>query len=159
MGLNGIDPSFWSGRRVLLTGHTGFKGSWLALWLSELGAEVTGLALEPDPVTAPAKPLFMALGLAERLGAGHLIGDIRHAAAVQIAVDAAQPEVVIHLAAQPLVRQSYMDPVGTWSTNVQGSLQLLEALRTLQQRCAGCPFGIPTWNILREVENFLQLPQ
>ena len=136
MGLSGIDLAFWRGRRVLLTGHTGFKGSWLALWLVELGAEVTSLALEPDPVPAPAVPLFTALGLAERLGAGHRIGDIRHAAAVQMAVDAAQPEVVIHLAAQPLVRQSYADPVGTWSTNVQGSLQLLEALRTLQQRCA-----------------------
>ena len=136
MGVNGIDPAFWRGRRVLLTGQTGFKGRWLSLWLVELGAVVSGLALEPDPVESPFKPFFTALGLADRLGARHLIGDIRHAAAVQTAVDAAQPEVVIHLAAQPLVRQSYVDPVDTWSTNVQGSLQLLESLRTLQQRCA-----------------------
>lgn len=121
---------------MLLTGHTGFKGSWLALWLIELGAEVTGLALEPDPGGSPAKPLFRALGLGERLRARHRIGDIRHAESVQTAVDVAQPEVVFHLAAQPLVRQSYVDPVGTWSTNVQGSLQLLEALRSLQHSCA-----------------------
>lgn len=136
MGLSGLDPVFWCGRRVLLTGHTGFKGSWLALWLVELGAEVFGLGFDPDPVAAPAEPLFTALGLAERLGARHHIGDIRHVAAVQTVVDAAQPEVVIHLAAQPLVRRSYADPVGTWSTNVQGSLQLLEALRRLQHSCA-----------------------
>ena len=135
MGVNGIDPAFWRGRRVLLTGHTGFKGSWLSLWLVELGAVVSGLALEPDPVESPSKPFFTALGLADRLGARHLIGDIRHAADVQTAVDAAQPGGD-YLAAQSLVRQSYVYPVDTWSTNVQGSLQLLESLRTLQQRCA-----------------------
>ena len=136
MDLNGIDQAFWRRRRVLLTGHTGFKGSWLALWLNQLGAEVSGLALEPEPVAPPAEPLFTALGLAEMLGARHHIGDIRHAASVQRAVNTAQPEVVLHLAAQPLVRQSYADPVGTWSTNVQGSLQLLETLRSLQHSCA-----------------------
>ena len=136
MGVSGIEPAFWRGRRVLLTGHTGFKGSWLALWLLELGAELSGLAFEPEPVAAPAEPLFTALGLAQRLGVSHRIGDIRQPEAVQAAVSAAQPEVVLHLAAQPLVRRSYSDPLGTWSTNVQGSLQLLEALRPLQHRCA-----------------------
>ena len=136
MGVSDVDPGFWRGRRVLLTGHTGFKGSWLALWLLELGAELHGLALEPEPVAAPAQPLFTALGLAERLGARHRLGDIRQPEAVQAAVDAAQPEVVLHLAAQPLVRRSYSDPLGTWSTNVQGSLQLLEALRPLQHPCS-----------------------
>ena len=125
MGLTDIDCAFWRGRRVLLTGHTGFKGSWLALWLQQLGAEVFGLSLEPESVELPADPLFTALGLADRLGARHCIGDIRHPETVQATVNAAQPEVVLHLAAQPLVRQSYADPVGTWSTNVQGTLQLL----------------------------------
>lgn len=136
MGLSGIDRDFWRGRRVLLTGHTGFKGSWLALWLLELGAEVYGLALEPEPMAPPAQPLFTALGLAERLGARHLLGDLRQPEAVQAAVDAAQPEVVLHLAAQPLVRRSYSDPLGTWSTNVLGSLQLLEVLRPLRHPCS-----------------------
>jgi CDP-glucose 4,6-dehydratase len=136
MGVSGMDPGFWRGRRVLVTGHTGFKGSWLALWLLELGAELHGLALAPEPVAAPAQPLFEALGLAQRLGERHHIGDIRDPEALTTAVLAAQPEVVLHLAAQPLVRQSYTDPLGTWSTNVQGSLQLLEALRPLRHACA-----------------------
>ena len=136
MGLTDIDFAFWRGKRVLLTGHTGFKGSWLALWLQQLGAEVFGLSLEPESVELPADPLFTALGLAERLGARHCIGDIRRPEIVQATVNAAQPEVVFHLAAQPLVRQSYADPLGTWSTNVQGTLQLLEALRVLKHSCA-----------------------
>ena len=75
--VNALNLKFWSGRRVLLTGHTGFKGSWLALWLLELGAEVYGLALDPEPVAAPAEPLFKALDLAQRLGDRHRIGDLR----------------------------------------------------------------------------------
>ena len=129
-------PVFWAGRRVLLTGHTGFKGSWLALWLLELGADLTGLALEPDPVELPAKPLFDALGLTARLGSRHRLGDIRDPAALAAAVAASQPEVVLHLAAQPLVRRSYADPLGTWATNVQGSLHLLEALKPIEHPCA-----------------------
>jgi len=136
MGLMGIDPGFWAGRRVLLTGHTGFKGSWLALWLLELGAELHGLALESEPVSAPARPLFEALGLAKRLGPCHHIGDVRDPEAVAAAVTAAQPQVVLHLAAQPLVRRSYSDPLGTWSTNVQGTLQVLEALKPLPNPCS-----------------------
>lgn len=136
MGLNGIDPSFWRGRRVLLTGHTGFKGSWLTLWLLELGAEVNGLALEPEFIAPPAQPLFMELDLVERLGVRHRIGDIRDPVVVKEAVAAVRPDVVLHLAAQPLVRRSYSDPLGTWSTNVQGSLQLLEALRPLPHPCS-----------------------
>ena len=136
MGLMGIDPGFWAGRRVLLTGHTGFKGSWLALWLLELGAQLHGLALDPEPVAAPAWPLFEALGLAKRLGSRHHIGDVRDSGAVAAAVSATQPEVVLHLAAQPLVRRSYSDPLGTWSTNVQGTLQLLEALKPLRHPCS-----------------------
>ena len=131
-----VNPAFWRGRRVLLTGHTGFKGSWLALWLLELGADVTGLALSPDVVAPPAMPLFAALELAEQLGARHRLGDICDPAALAAAVVAAQPEVVFHLAAQPLVRRSYADPLGTWATNVQGSLNVLEALRPLEHPCA-----------------------
>ncbi len=122
---------FWRGRRVLLTGHTGFKGSWLALWLLELGAEVWGVGLEPD--TSPN--LFGQLQLAERLQR-HQIGDIRDAQVLAHLSAACQPQVVLHLAAQPLVRRSYRDPLGTWATNVQGSLHLLEALRPLAQPCA-----------------------
>ncbi|QNJ30618.1 CDP-glucose 4/6-dehydratase [Synechococcus sp. PROS-9-1] len=127
----GIDSTFWNGRRVLLTGHTGFKGSWLALWLCQLGAEVHGLGLQPD--TNPS--LFGQLDLAKQLSGHHLL-DIRDAAALASLVASCQPEVVLHLAAQPLVRRSYRDPLGTWATNVQGSLHLLEALKPLQHHCA-----------------------
>jgi len=122
---------FWAGRRVLLTGHTGFKGSWLALCLSELGARVTGVGLEPD--TTPH--LFGQLELARRLKRHH-IADIRDPQALAEIVQACQPQVVFHLAAQPLVRRSYRDPLGTWATNVQGSLHVLEALKPLQHPCA-----------------------
>jgi CDP-glucose 4,6-dehydratase len=123
--------NFWAGRRVLLTGHTGFKGSWLALWLCELGAEVTGVGLEPD--TEPN--LFSQLQLEERLQ-GHYIADIRNCQTLAAITVVTKPEVVVHLAAQPLVRRSYEDPLGTWATNVMGSLHLLEALKPLQHPCA-----------------------
>ncbi len=126
-----ITPAFWAGKRVLVTGHTGFKGSWLSLWLSELGAQVSGLSLEPE--TQPS--LFNQLQLEQRLQ-HHWIADIRDFGAVADAVEASQPQVVLHLAAQPLVRRSYRDPLGTWATNVQGSLHVLEALKMLQQPCA-----------------------
>ena len=126
-----IDPSFWAGRRVLLTGHTGFKGSWLSLWLTELGADVCGAALEPE--TSPA--LFNQLGLAKQLLGHHLL-DISDASALASLVANFQPQVVLHLAAQPLVRRSYQDPLGTWATNVQGSLNLLQALKPLQHPCS-----------------------
>ncbi len=126
-----ITPAFWAGKRVLVTGHTGFKGSWLSLWLSELGAQVSGLSLEPE--THPS--LFNQLQLERRLK-HHWIADIRDFGAVADAVEASQPQVVLHLAAQPLVRRSYRDPLGTWATNVQGSLHVLEALKVLQHPCA-----------------------
>jgi CDP-glucose 4,6-dehydratase len=124
------NPAFWRGKRVLLTGHTGFKGSWLAFWLLELGAEVTGLALPPE--TEPS--LFAQLQLDRRLD--HRLGDIRDAQAVADLVEEVQPHVVLHLAAQPLVRLSYAEPKATWDTNVMGTIHLLEALRPLQQSCA-----------------------
>jgi len=125
------NPSFWAGKRVLLTGHTGFKGSWLSLWLLRLGAEVWGYALAPELQNS----FFVDLGLSQGQLQHHL-GDVRDLSALQEVVRQSQPEIVLHLAAQPLVRRSYGDPLGTWATNVQGSLHLLEALRPLQHRCA-----------------------
>ncbi len=115
--------ALWSGRRVLVTGHTGFKGSWLSLWLHSLGAEVTGFALPP-----PTEPsLFEAARIGELVR--HVEGDVRDLAALQKAVAEARPEVVFHLAAQPLVRLSYEEPVETYATNVMGTVHLLEAVR------------------------------
>jgi len=128
------DPAFWQGRRVLLTGHTGFKGSWLLLWLLELGAEVWGYALPAEP--APNLFPLLEPELLARLGFHQRIADLADRAALGAWVAEAQPEVVFHLAAQPLVRRSYEDPLGTWATNVMGSLELLEALRPLQHPCA-----------------------
>ncbi|WP_395502845.1 CDP-glucose 4,6-dehydratase [Ectopseudomonas mendocina] len=118
-----VNAAFWAGRRVLLTGHTGFKGGWLALWLQELGAEVCGYAL---PV--PAEPsLWQVARLAERVPG--TLADIRDAQRVAEAVAAFRPEVVLHLAAQPLVRESYRAPAETYATNVMGTVNLLQALR------------------------------
>lgn len=123
------DPSYWQGRRVLLTGQTGFKGSWLAQWLLELGAHVTGFA--QPPATEPS--LFGQLGLEHRLD--HRLGDIRDADQLKALVLETRPDVVLHLAAQPLVRLSYQEPAATWATNVMGTIHLLEALRLLDQPC------------------------
>lgn len=122
--------SFWAGKRVLVTGHTGFKGSWLSLWLTQLEAEVYGYALAPD--TTPA--LFDQLQLA-RLS-DHLISDIRDAERLAARVAQVQPDVVFHLAAQPLVLASYDDPLETWDTNVMGTAHMLDALRGLDRPCA-----------------------
>ena len=125
------DPAFWRGRRVLLTGHTGFKGSWLALWLLELGAEVVGLALEPP--TCPA--LFDQLNFGDTPLVDHRC-DLRDGEQLADLVRIHRPQVVLHLAAQALVREGYRSPIETWSTNVLGTLQLLEALRPLDHTCA-----------------------
>jgi len=129
-----IEASFWARRRVLLTGHTGFKGSWLLLWLQHLGAEVWGYSLEPDKDSSLFKQL--ATDRKSEKGWHHQIGNLADKASLEDLIINAQPEVVFHLAAQPLVRQSYKDPLGTWSTNVIGSLNLLEALRPLSHACA-----------------------
>lgn len=112
----------YRGRRVLVTGHTGFKGSWLVLWLEELGAKVTGLALDPD--TKPSHWDLLGLRIDDRRG------DVRDASLLSRLVAEVQPEIVFHLAAQPLVRRSYQQPLETWSTNVLGTANLLEACRT-----------------------------
>lgn len=118
-----VTPEFWRGRRVLLTGHTGFKGGWLALWLQHMGAQVQGYAL-PAP---RGDSLWQAARL-DQLIAGEL-ADIRDPQRLAAALHAQQPELILHLAAQPLVRESYRAPVDTWSTNVTGTLNLLEAVR------------------------------
>ena len=121
-----VKRSPWDGRRVLVTGHSGFKGGWLALWLHELGAEVTGFSLPP-----PTNPSFFEqVRLAELVT--HIEGDIRDRAAFERAVEMAQPELVFHLAAQPLVRQSYAEPVETWATNVMGTVHLLDICRRVK---------------------------
>jgi CDP-glucose 4,6-dehydratase len=118
-----VAPNIWQGRRVFITGHTGFKGSWLSLWLAELGADVTGFALPPPTVPS----LFATARVAECVN--HIEGDIRDLAAVQAALRDAAPEMVFHLAAQPLVRYSYDEPIETYATNVMGTAHLLEACR------------------------------
>jgi len=118
------------GRSVWLSGHTGFKGAWLAEWLLQLGATVHGYALEPN--TQPA--LFNQLNLAGRLH--HELQDVRDAAAVSQSIQQAQPDFVFHLAAQPLVRLSYDQPVQTYATNIMGTTHVLEALRSLKKPCA-----------------------
>jgi CDP-glucose 4,6-dehydratase len=119
-----LNRSFWKGKRVFVTGHTGFKGPWLALWLADMGAEVHGFSLEP-----PTQPDFFTIcDLPSRLRS-NTIADIRDGAALLEAMRAARPQIVIHLAAQSLVRLSYEDPVGTFSANVMGTVNLLEAVR------------------------------
>lgn len=121
---------FWRNKRVLITGHTGFKGSWLSAWLVRKGAQVAGLALQPD--TSPN--LFDQLGLARQLD--HAIADIRDARLVAGHVARVKPEIVFHMAAQPLVRRSYREPLDTFASNVMGTAHVLDALRALDHTCA-----------------------
>ncbi|MSO80720.1 MAG: CDP-glucose 4,6-dehydratase [Alphaproteobacteria bacterium] len=114
-------PEYWRGRRVLVTGHTGFKGAWLALWLERMGAIVTGFAL-PDETGG------LYSGVHHWYGVTSMTGDLRNTEAVRIAVAVADPEVVIHMAAQSLVRRGYADPAATFAINVQGTVNLLEVL-------------------------------
>ncbi|NUT81566.1 MULTISPECIES: CDP-glucose 4,6-dehydratase [Pseudomonas] len=121
----GLSPEFWRGKRVLVTGHTGFKGSWLTLWLQSLGAQVSGFSL--DPATQPN--LFELARVGE--GIDDRRGDLRDLGALLEVLADVQPQIVLHLAAQPLVREGYRDPLGTYSSNVMGTLNLLEAIRQI----------------------------
>jgi CDP-glucose 4,6-dehydratase len=127
--VEGLEMSFWKGKRVFVTGHTGFKGGWLATWLEHLGATVHGYSLEPN--TKPS--LFQALHL--ETSTTSTIGDIRDLAKLKSAFEAAKPDIVFHLAAQPLVRRSYVDPLETYSTNVMGTANLLDVIRTSARPC------------------------
>jgi CDP-glucose 4,6-dehydratase len=121
-----VNPSFWRGRRVLITGHSGFKGSWLSLWLQSLGADVAGYSSG-----APSRPCLFDLA-AVGDGMATFDGDIRDSERVHEVVRDQQPEVLIHMAAQPLVRRSYVDPVGTYATNVMGTVNVLDAARRVE---------------------------
>lgn len=119
-----IKDKFWSGKRVLITGHTGFKGSWLCLWLTMLGADVTGYALNP-----PTNPsLFELCEIDDLINSN--IADIRDVKTLQKVIAKCKPEIVFHMAAQPLVRESYKKPIDTYEINVQGTINLLESIRS-----------------------------
>jgi CDP-glucose 4,6-dehydratase len=118
-----VNAQFWRGKRVLLTGHTGFKGSWLSLWLQKLGATVAGYALPPES----SRSLFALATVGD--GMLSVLADIRDLAQLQKSFDDFEPQIVLHLAAQPLVRQSYREPLETYAVNVMGTVHLLEAVR------------------------------
>jgi CDP-glucose 4,6-dehydratase len=138
------DPTFWRGKRVLLTGHTGFKGAWMSLWLAEMGAQVIGVAL--PPTSAPN--LFGLAGVVPR-GESHM-HDIRDATGVSSLVSSARPDIVFHLAAQPLVRPSYRDPLATFDVNVMGTAHVLDALRAVD--CVRVAVMITTDKVYRNAD-------
>ena len=118
-----LNPTFWHGKRVMVTGHTGFKGSWLSLWLQSMGAHVVGYALAP-----PTQPSLFEVAQVER-GMTSIIADVRDLSKLQSVFRECMPEIVIHMAAQPLVRYSYQNPIETYSTNVMGTVHVFEAVR------------------------------
>jgi CDP-glucose 4,6-dehydratase len=121
-----IDPTFWRGKKVFLTGHTGFKGGWLSLWLNNLGAFVTGYSLSPS-----TNPSFYEIGNIKSAIEKSYIADVRNLEELHLAMKSASPDIVIHMAAQPLVRLSYENPVETYSTNVMGTVNVLDCVRRL----------------------------
>ena len=133
-----MNNSFWNGKKVLITGHTGFKGSWLSLWLLLLGAEINGFALPPNDNQQLFNDLFVNNDKFKNLS-GKLFsnfGDINDYENIKKYVEEVKPEIVFHLAAQPIVRKSYQEPIKTWETNLIGSLNLLNSLRNLKNKCA-----------------------
>lgn len=127
MSLAKVSESFWKEKRVFLTGHTGFKGGWLSLWLTSMGAHVTGYALAPNTT-----PNFYEIADVNDLMEKSHIADIRNLEQLREAMSLANPEIVIHMAAQPLVRYSYANPVETYATNVMGTVHVLECIRSLK---------------------------
>ncbi len=140
-----LDPGFWRGKRVLLTGQTGFKGSWAAIWLADLGAEVTGLALAPDQ-----HPSLYELAAVDRL-ARSLIVDLRDLAAIEAALAGRSFDLVLHMAAQPILRTALSDPVATFASNVMGTVHLLQALRS--QTALGAVLVITSDKVYANAEN------
>lgn len=141
-----LRPGFYKGKRVFVTGHTGFKGTWLCRMLELFGAKVTGYAL-PSP-TEEGAGVFRRSGA--EAGMHSVIGDIRDFEAMKKAFDAAQPEIVLHLAAQPIVRESYRDPMGTYSTNVMGTVNILECVR--QSDCVKSFLNVTTDKVYKNNE-------
>lgn len=142
-----FSPSFWKGKRVLITGHTGFKGGWLAIWLQRLGASVTGISLPPITVPSLYELAKVSQGITSH------ICDVRDSAALAAIVSDVQPAVIFHMAAQPLVRPSYRDPLGTFETNIMGTAHLLDALRG--QVDARVAVMVTTDKVYRNHENHL----
>ena len=139
-----LDMNFYKGKKVFVTGHTGFKGAWLCKILSSVGAEVTGYSLTP-----PTQPsLFEVAGIAEDVHS--VIGDIRDLKTLQTAFEEAQPEIVLHLAAQPIVRDSYINPAYTYETNVMGTVNILECVR--RSSCARSFLNVTTDKVYRNKE-------
>ena len=126
---NKFNSDFWNKKKILITGHTGFKGSWLSLWLKSYGADLCGISLEPDSENS----LFFDLSLSNRMN--HNICNICEKNKLKKIVLDFEPDIVFHLAAQPIVRKSYQDPLETWHSNVIGSLNLLEALKDIKKTC------------------------
>lgn len=141
-----LDPDFYRGKRVFVTGHTGFKGTWLCKMLEGFGAEVTGYSLQSP--TAEGAQVFERSGVAA--GMHSVIGDIRDLVALQSAFAEARPEIVLHLAAQPIVLESYRDPVGTYSTNVMGTVNILECVR--QANCVRSFLNVTTDKVYENKE-------
>ncbi len=142
--MNKKDLEFYKGKKVLVTGHTGFKGSWLCQILIGAGAEVTGYSLEP-----PTNPsLFEEAGIAEKIN--HVVGDVRDREKLMKVFQEVQPEIVLHLAAQPIVRESYKDPVGTYETNVMGTVNICEAVR--QNPCVKSFLNVTTDKVYKNNE-------
>ena len=137
------------GKDIVVTGHTGFKGAWLSLWLAELGAKVHGYALAPEEPS-----LFVEARVADRL-ASHVIGDIRDRSALTAFVQRVRPQIVLHLAAQPLVRKSYREPVETWDTNVMGAIHLMEFGSSRSQNADSGPAEAHTHDDASEISDEL----
>jgi CDP-glucose 4,6-dehydratase len=133
-----VDKKFWKGKKVFITGHTGFKGSWLCLWLHSLGAELTGFSLEP-----PTKPNMFNLCNIKKI-TNTIIGDVRNFQHLKSSLSTADPDIVFHMAAQPLVRASYDNPVETYETNTMGTAHLMEGIRELDHKKARVVINVTT---------------